>query len=126
MTQVHITFDSKEAEEKLLADKKFVTAMTNLINLAENMNSRVGAEVSENTAAKKQAFYVKAKIQSKEDLKCVFITDHVVHLGDLPINEIEHAITDEIERRLIEREDGKYTILAIEKIIVALDNPPEI
>src|SRR5690606_1598948 len=46
MKQIHITFDSKEAEEKLLADKEFVSAMTNLINLASNISSRVGAEVS--------------------------------------------------------------------------------
>lgn len=94
--------------------------------------SRVDAEVSENMAEidgektiGKQAFYVKAKIQSKEDLKCVFVTDHLVHLGDLPITEIEHAITDEIQRRIKEREEDKYEILAIEKIILALDNPPE-
>ena len=45
MKQVHITFNSKEAEEKLLADEKFVKALTSLITLADNISSRVGAEV---------------------------------------------------------------------------------
>ena len=94
-------------------------------NLSDTIGGRVGAVVSENMAVIKQGFYVKAKIQSKEDLKCIFVTDHLVHLGDLPISEIEHAITDEIQRRIKEREDDKYEILAIEKIILALDNPPE-
>lgn len=87
--------------------------------------SRVDTEVSDDMAETKQGFYVKAKIQSKVDLKCVFVTDHLVHLGDLPINQIEHAIYDEVAKRIKEREDDKYEILAIEKIILALDNPPE-
>lgn len=45
MKPIHITFDSKEAEEKLLADKEFVSAMTKLINFASNISSRVEAEV---------------------------------------------------------------------------------
>lgn len=45
MKEIHITFDSKEAEEKLLADDKFVKALTSLITLADNISSRVGAEV---------------------------------------------------------------------------------
>ena len=45
MKEIHITFDSKEAEQKLLADEKFVKALTSLITLADNINSRVGAEV---------------------------------------------------------------------------------
>lgn len=89
--------------------------------------SRVDAVVSDDMAETKQGFYVKAKIQSKVDLKCVFITDHLVHLDVyLPTNQIEHAIYDEIAKRIKEREDDKYEILAIEKIILALDNPPEI
>lgn len=68
---------------------------------------------------------MKAKIQSKETLGLVFNTDHLVHLGDLPISQIGHAIYDEIAKRIKEREDDKYEILAIEKIILALDNPPE-
>lgn len=88
-------------------------------------NSDVEAPVSDDMAKIKQAFYVKAKIQSKETLGLVFNTDHLVHLGDLPINQIEHAIYDEIAKRIKEREYDKYEILAIEKIIVALDNPPE-
>ena len=45
MQEIHITFDSKEAEEKLMADKNFSIAMANLIELASNINGRVGAEV---------------------------------------------------------------------------------
>ena len=45
MKQIHITFDSKEAEEKLLADDKFVKALTSLFTLVDNISSRVGAEV---------------------------------------------------------------------------------
>lgn len=45
MKEIHITFDSKEVEQKLLADEKFVKALTSLITLADNINSRVGAEV---------------------------------------------------------------------------------
>lgn len=91
----------------------------------DESNSDVEAQVSDDMAETKQGFYVKAKIQSKVDLKCVFITDHLVHLGDLPINQIEHAVYDEIAKRIKDREEDKYEILAIEKIIVALDNPPE-
>lgn len=87
--------------------------------------SRVDTVVSDDMAETKQGFYVKAKIQSKVDLKCIFVTDHLVHLGDLPINQIEHAIYDEIAKRIKYLADDKYEILAIEKIILALDNPPE-
>lgn len=47
MNQLNITFGSKEAEEKLLADEKFVKALTSLITLAENITSVVEAEVME-------------------------------------------------------------------------------
>ena len=46
MQEIHITFDSKEAEEKLLADEKFVKAMNKLICLAHNMNNRVQLNIS--------------------------------------------------------------------------------
>ena len=52
MEQVHITFDSKEAEEKLMADKNFSIAMANLIELASNINGRVGAEVKPDACGK--------------------------------------------------------------------------
>lgn len=100
-------------------------ASVGLLTFKDKSNSDVEAQVSDDMAGIKQAFYVKAKIQSKEDLKCVFVTDHLVHLGDLPISEIEHAIYNEIAKRIKESEDDKYEILAIEKIILALDNPPE-
>lgn len=88
--------------------------------------SRVDTVVSDDMAETKQGFYVKAKIQSKVDLKCVFVTDLLIHLDVyLPTNQIEHAIYDKIAKRIKEREDDKYEILAIEKIILALDNPPE-
>lgn len=91
------------------------------------LNKIYHVQVDNDAEQTKQGFYVKVKIQSKEDLKCIFITDHLVHLDNyLPINVIEHAITDEIQRRIKERENGKYEILAIEKIILALDNPREV
>lgn len=55
MKEIHITFDNKEAEEKLLADEKFVKALTSLYTLADNISSRVGAEVmAENNDLKKK------------------------------------------------------------------------
>jgi len=35
MKNVHITFESKEAEKRLLADKEFMAAMTKMIELAD-------------------------------------------------------------------------------------------
>lgn len=35
MKNVHITFENKEAEKRLLADKEFMAAMTKMIELAD-------------------------------------------------------------------------------------------
>lgn len=56
MKEIHITFDSKEAEEKLLADEKFVKALTSLYTLTDNISSRVEAEVIPKIAEDKRRF----------------------------------------------------------------------
>jgi hypothetical protein len=47
MKEIHVTFDSKKAKDKLLADEKFVKALTSLYTLADNINGRVEAEIME-------------------------------------------------------------------------------
>lgn len=122
-----MVLEMKKIVEKYgVKESKSIICVNEILSEIEKNRSRpMDAEVSDDMANIKQAFYVKAKIQSKETLGLVFNTDHLVHLGDLPISQIEHAIYDEIAKRIKEREDDKYEILAIEKIILALDNPPE-
>ena len=74
-----------------------------------------------------RAFYVKVKIQSKENLELIFVTDHLVFLPKLTtIDEAVTEVKEIIERRLIELEDDKYSILSFEKIMFAMDNPRHI
>lgn len=45
MIQIHITFENKKAEKKLLADKKFMSTVEKIITLAANNSNRVQPEV---------------------------------------------------------------------------------
>lgn len=98
MEQIHITFDSKEAEKKLLADKDFVIAASNLIKLASNINGRVGAEVMQNFGGGKENNQIKKIARDIESILNDFeggITEKeetIINLADYILQRAEMAV----------------------------------